>query len=223
MGPKKCISFDGVSCISASPTTLQQNLRRSLFCPARKRRNNAIFLQISGIIPIFAPRKQNNEIMEDNVSTTASEPTAAYGTNSYADVMYMLHTMSISPEVKERVARRLTLEVTGKNLSKAFARLDHLATLERDWDGEGALPISKTVINNLKRVLTISDDEDWKYWLIGPDSNATLGLQAKTTKAAMSIGADEFSYYARINGKRYGESHVRFSPEYFLKVMREIS
>ena len=102
--------------------------------------------------------------MEDNVSTKASEPTVAYGTNSYADVMYMLHTMPISPEVKERVARRLTLEVTGKNLSKAFARLDHLATLEKDWNGEGALPISRAVINNLKSVLAISDDEDWEYW-----------------------------------------------------------
>lgn len=160
--------------------------------------------------------------MEDNVSTTASEPTAAYGTNSYADVMYMLHTMSISPEVKERVARRLTLEVTGKNLSKAFARLDHLATLEKDWDGEGALPISKTVINNLKRVLTISDDEDWKYWLISPAPNGSLGLQSKRHTASISIGDEVFSYYSETdNGEDWGDQND-FFPSVFLEVMRRI-
>ena len=147
------------------------------------------------------------EVMEENDVMTAQEPTVSYGTNSYADVMYFLHTMSITPEVKERVGRRLVIEVTGKNLSKAFARLDHLAQLEKDWDG----------------VLSISDDEDWKEWMIGPDSNATLGLQSKTTKAAISIGIDEYSYYARINGKRYGESHVKFTPEAFLETMRLIS
>ena len=161
--------------------------------------------------------------MEDDVTTMASEPVAAYGTNTYADVMNMLHTMPITPEVKERVARRLTLEVTSKNLSKAFARLDHLATLKNDWDGEGALPISKKVINNVKSVLSISDDEDWEEWMIGPEGNATLGLQSKTTRAAMSVGAEEFSYFAMINGKRYGESHVKFTPESFLDIMRKIS
>lgn len=163
------------------------------------------------------------EDMEENDVMTAQEPTVSYGTNSYADVMYFLHTMSITPEVKERVGRRLVIEVTGKNLSKAFARLDHLAQLKKDWDGAGALPISRRVLNNIKSVLSISDDEDWKEWMIGPDSNATLGLQSKTTKAAMSIGIDEYSYYARINGKRYGESHVKFTPEAFLETMRLIS
>ena len=148
---------------------------------------------------------------------------AAYGTNAYADVLHLIHTMSITPEVKEQVGRRLVMEVTGKYLSKAFARLDYLAQLKNDWDGHGALSISPQVIDNVKRVLSISDDEDWKEWLIGPDSNATLGLQAKSTKAAMSIGKDEFSYFARINGKRHGESHVKSTPETFLDTMRRIS
>lgn len=63
----------------------------------------------------------------------ADEPAVAYGTNSYA---------------------------SDSNIAKAFDRLDYLATLGKDWDGEGALPISRQVINNLKRVLLISDDAD---------------------------------------------------------------
>ena len=161
--------------------------------------------------------------MDNNDAITVQEPAIAYGANSYADVMYFIHTMHITPEVKERVGRRLVVEVTGKNLSKAFARLDHLAQLERNWDGQGALPISPRVLNNVKSVLSISDDDDWKEWVIGPDSNATLGLQSKTTRAAISIGKDEYSYYARIDGKRQGESHVKFTPEALLETMRQIS
>lgn len=160
--------------------------------------------------------------MEDNRRDTAQEPALAYRTNSYADVMFFLHTMRITPEVKEQVGRRLVLEVTSKYLAKAFARLDHLAELEKDWDGEGALPISRKVLDNVKRVLLISEDEDWKNWMIGPDTNATLGLQSKITDACISIGSDDFSYYAQVNGKEIHGSHVVFKPSSFLKIMREI-
>ena len=159
--------------------------------------------------------------MEDNSVTNASEPVAAYGTNSYADVMYLLHTMPITSEVKERVARRLTLEVDSKYLSKAFARLDHLATLKEDWDGEGALPVSRKVINNVKSVLAISNDEDWAEWTISPDGNATLGLQSKPHTTLISVGANEFSYFVMVDGKKYGESHVPFNPETLLSIMRK--
>ena len=64
---------------------------------------------------------------------------------------------------------------------------DYLATLKENWDGEDALPVSRQVINNLKRVLLISDDEDWKDWMIGPDTNATLGLQSANTDACIGI------------------------------------
>ena len=97
-----------------------------------------------------------------------------------------------------------------------------LATLERDWDGEGALPISKTVINNLKRVLTISDDEDWKYWLISPAPNGSLGLQSKRHTASISIGDEVFSYYSETdNGEDWGDQND-FFPSVFLEVMRRI-
>ena len=161
--------------------------------------------------------------METNDIIAASEPVAAYGTNSYANVMYFLHTMKMSPEVKEKVGRRLVLEVRGKNLSKAFARLDHLATLEQDWDGNGALPISRRVLNNVKSVLAISDDVDWKEWIIGPDTNATLGLQSKSAMACISIGAEDYSYFAEKDGKEYSGDHLKFTPESFLGTMRTLT
>lgn len=163
---------------------------------------------------------KNSKDMENN--HIVQDPIGAYGTNSYADVMSFLHTMRISPEVKEQVGRRLVLEVTSKNLAKAYARLDYLATLEKNWDGEGALPISRQVLNNVKSVLLISGDEDWKEWMIGPEPNSTLGLQSKATDACISIGSNEYSFYAEIGGKEYHGNHVEFTPSAFLDTMREI-
>ena len=161
--------------------------------------------------------------METDDIIKVGEPAAAYGTNSYADVMMMLYTMPISREVKRHVALRLVEETASdSHIAKTFDRLDYLATLRRNWDGEDALPVSRQVINNLKRVLLISDNDDWKDWMIGPDTNATLGLQSANTDACISIGTEEFSYYADINGKEYHASHVKFTPKSFLDVMRTI-
>ena len=157
---------------------------------------------------------------EDNI--TANEPVAAYGTNSYTDVMYFLHSMRITPEVKEKVGRRLVQEVTDKHLANAFARLDHLATLTDGWAGDGSYAVSRQVLNNIKSVLLISNDGDWEKWMISPDVNATLGLQSKSSGGNISIGTDEFSYYAEKNGKEYHASHVPFNSESLLEIMRKI-
>ena len=146
-----------------------------------------------------------------------------YRTTSYMDAMAMIHTMHLTREDKERVGRRLVVETTEANLSKAFETLEHLSTLQSGWDGYGALPISKKVINNLRSVLLISDDADWENWMISPDGNATLMLQSGKRRASISVGADEFSYYLKVNGRREGESHVDFSAPKFLSVMRELN
>lgn len=163
--------------------------------------------------------------MESKTAHTdmVSEPVMAHPMTSYSDVMSYLHTVHMSPEDKRRVAKRLTLEVTGKNLSRVFERLDYLASLPADWDGYGAHPVSRQVISNLKKVLLISDDDDWKDWLIGAESNATIALQSKQKRASISLGNDEYSYYAVLEGKEIGKSHLAFSPDSFLKLMNKLS
>ena len=153
----------------------------------------------------------------------ASEPVAAYPMTSYADVMHYLHTIDISKDDKEKVLERLTLEVKGKNLSKIFEQLNHLRTLQHDWDGRGALPISRKVINNVKMVLAISDDTDWDNWMVSPNVNATVMLQSNKRRASISLGAEEYSYYARLDGKDIGENHIDFNPAGFLTLMKSLS
>ncbi len=161
--------------------------------------------------------------MEEKKKNIASEPIVARSLTSYADVMYYLHTIDISREDKEKVARRLTLEVNGKNLSRTFAQLDHLATLQLDWDGRGALPISRKVINNVKQLLAISDDEDWEDWIVSPGTNSTLYLISKRHRASVSVGVEEFSYYGKIDGKDLGENHVVYHPAGLLAVMHKLN
>ncbi len=158
--------------------------------------------------------------MEDNGSMIAGEPSAGYVTTTYTDVMDYLHSIHITREDKEKVAERLSFEVSQPALAEAYERIGHLSTLPKDWDGHGALPISFKVLKNIKEVLMISNNSDWEHWMISPDVNATLGLQSETTGAVISLGASEYSYYARIEGVRYGESHIKFTPESLLALMR---
>ena len=113
------------------------------------------------------------------------------------------------------------MEDNGVMTANAPERIDHLSALQKNWDGYGALPISHNVLNNLKWVLMISQNADWEHWVIAPDSNATVGLQPVATGACISLGAYEYSYFARIDGVRYGESHVEFTPDGFLALMRK--
>ena len=87
--------------------------------------------------------------MEENGVMKASEPAVAYPMTTYADVMAYIHSINISREDKEKVAHRLTVELTGPYLSQAFDRLDHLSQLKDDWDGYGAKKISYHIMSSV--------------------------------------------------------------------------
>lgn len=161
--------------------------------------------------------------METDGVKTANEPVAAYGTNSYADVMMMLYSMPITSEVKEHVGHRLVLEVTGKNLSRVLARIDHLAGLKNDWDGFGASRILPAVITNIRSVVLASKDADWRNWTISPNVNGTLFLQSTKHVSSLSLGEKEYSFFSNKDGLREGESHIPFSVGEFLSAMRSLN
>ena len=155
-------------------------------------------------------------------TTTVRRTQTAYG-KTYADVMSYLYSMPLTPEVKENVGRRLVQEVTEPALVEAFAQIDQMSKLRNGWAGKGSYAVSRTVLRNLKQVLLISGNDDWKEWVISPDVNATVGLQSKSGQSLMSLGASEFSYFSDKGGEERGESHVPFSAEAFLDIMRQIA
>lgn len=156
-------------------------------------------------------------------TTAVKNVHTSYRGNSYAEVMAYLYSIPITPEVKETVGRRLVQEATEPALAKTFAQIDEIAKLRNGWAGKGSYAISPAVLKNLKQVLLISDNADWAEWTISPDANSTIGLQSKTTQALMSLGVKEFSYYSDKDGLEHGESHIDFSPETFLSIMRRIA
>jgi len=161
--------------------------------------------------------------MEDNSAVVAQDPVMARPMTSYADVMSYLHSIHISREDLGMVGKRLVLEYTSENLSKAFLRVDHLSMLQDNWDGRGAYRITPLVIRNVKDVLSVSDDGDWKDWMISPNPNGTITLQSRKQRSSISIGEHEFSYFSKpVSGQRRGESHLQFSPSLLLSIMREI-
>lgn len=155
-------------------------------------------------------------------TTTVRRTQTAYR-NTYADVMSYLYSMPLTPEVKENVGRRLVQEVTEPALAEAFAQIDQMSQLRKGWAGKGSYAVSRKVLSNLKQVLLISGNDDWVEWVISPDVNATVGLQSKSSQALMSLGDSEFSYFSDKNGRERGESHVPFTAEVFLDIMRQIA
>lgn len=160
--------------------------------------------------------------MEENNVVTVNEPAVAYGTKSYTDVMMMLYSMPITPEVKEHIGHRLVLEVREENLSKTIDRINHLAKLQDDWDGNGASRIHPKVISNIREVLLFSEGINWHDWTISPNVNGTLFLQSTEYVCSLSLGCDEYSYFCKKNGVREGESHLPFNAKAFLSTMQRL-
>lgn len=161
--------------------------------------------------------------MEEDLTVKVNEPVAGYPMTTYADVMAYIHGINISREDKVSVAKQLLFEVENVNKANAINRLDWLATLSYDWDGYGASPVSSKVIENLRRVLSVSKDDDWSCWMISPESNGALCLQSSRNMSSISVGTDEFSYYSNPSTGEFGEDHVPFTPKRFLGIMRKIA
>jgi len=161
--------------------------------------------------------------MEEKTAMMAEEPAMAYGVNTYADVMAYLHSITITPETMLSLSEQLRFEAHNLHISKTLRRLDQLESLRYDWDGNGATPVDKEVIANMHSVIKHSEDKDWSIWVISPETNGTLNITSKNQMSSISLGIKEFSFYSfSADGEKTG-SHLPFSPEAFVKTMRQIA
>ncbi|MBQ9355885.1 MAG: hypothetical protein IJT98_01125 [Prevotella sp.] len=102
-------------------------------------------------------------------------------------------------------------------------RLREMSELEADWDDEGALPINKDVINTVRLLIDADRGDAMSQWIIFPDTNGTLMLDAKHRKATISIGIDKYSYV--YHGKGFDESsnNEKLTIEALIKLIRHIN
>ena len=113
--------------------------------------------------------------------------------------------------------------MTGRNLSRVISRIDHLARLKNDWDGFGASSVLPSVITNIRSVILASKDVDWKDWTVSPNVNGTLFLQSTKYVSSLSLGEKEYSFFSKKDGQREGKSHIPFSVDGFLSMMRTLN
>lgn len=104
--------------------------------------------------------------------------------------------------------------------SRIKVALDKLSYLKAGWDGLEAPPVSKGVLANVSRLLSISDNQDWHDWVIEPNINGTVILRSISRMAGISIGFDAFSYYRREGKNITGRDGVDYSADAVLSVMR---
>lgn len=115
-----------------------------------------------------------------------------------------------------------TTVVRGQVYTEMLERLSDYQEYQKGWDGDDALPISRQVVKNFKKVLQKSSDNDLRGWTIYPAANGTLLLQNKLRKSGINIGTQGFSYYTIADGEVKGENQLKFSPKAILDTMKRI-
>lgn len=86
-----------------------------------------------------------------------------------------------------------------ENKKQFQERLDMLGNLQENWDDEGALPIEKGVLDNVKNLIAALDDDLLDDWELFPAINSTLTFQHVSLDAILSIGVDDYSYVYSVN------------------------
>ena len=146
--------------------------------------------------------------------------------NSAAEYARRQHT-SVDRMVENFFVSILKIPTTAKRTEKEsityqelLTRLDEMAALKAD---EGALPIDKTIINTVRKLIERNGGQALDNWIIFPDTNGTLQLDAKERDAVISIGRTEYSYF--YNGKEGSEraSHVDLTIDSLAQLINHIN
>lgn len=115
----------------------------------------------------------------------------------------------------------MKVEVADENLGYMKRRLKEFTSLQKGWDGEDAQPVLAEVIAFMDQLFHSCISLDLTDWSLFPNVNGTLLLQRKD--AAISIGKDEYSYFAEAKEKAIGHDHLPLSIESVLSTIETIN
>lgn len=139
----------------------------------------------------------------------AAEPVAAYTSTKFDKVISFLHASDLSLETKKAVYLQLQAEVADEHKGNMKRRLSEFAELNAGWDGENALPVVPEIVAFMRQLLRSCRSLSLADWSLFPNVNGTLLLQR--TFAAISIGMEEFSYFAESKDNVIGLDHQPLS------------
>ena len=155
-----------------------------------------------------------------NVGIVA-EPTGAYAATSFDTVISYLHSSHLPIETKRAVYLQLQAEVADENLGYMKRRLKEFANLQLGWDGEDAQPVLPEVTTFMEQLLRSCNSLELADWALFPNVNGTYLLQRNN--AAISIGQNEFSYFAEAKDNAIGHDHHPLTIESVIKTIETIN
>lgn len=110
-----------------------------------------------------------------------------------------------------------------KNTEHTLSRLEELMQLPDNWDGNGALPIEQAAYRNTRCAILLIGEKTSDTWKLFPNTNGTLLLTAPGNKSAsISIGNEQFSYFAMKKGTPTLKGTETFSAEKLSRVFDQI-
>ena len=159
--------------------------------------------------------------MEDKEMMRVSEPVASYTPTAFDTVISYLHSSHMPMETKRAVYLQLQAEVADENLGYMKHRLKEFAGLQSGWDGEDAQPVLPEIANFMGQLLRSCNSLELTDWSLFPNVNGTFLLQRKN--AAISIGQNEYSYFAEAKDKVMGQDHQPLSIESVMTTIETIN
>ena len=159
--------------------------------------------------------------MEENESIKVSEPVAAYSPTMFDKVISYLHSSQMPMETKRAVYLQLQAEVADENLGYMKSRLKEFSCLQSGWDGVDAQPVLSEITAFVSQLLRSCNSIELADWSLFPNVNGTLLLQRND--AAISIGKEEYSYFAEAKGKAMGHDHLPLSIESVMSTIETIN
>ena len=158
---------------------------------------------------------------KDMGTMKVSEPVAAYAPTMFDTVISYLHSSQMPMETKRAVYLQLQAEVADENLGYMKRRLKEFAGLQSGWDGEDAQPVLPEIADFMGKLLRSCDSLELADWSLFPNVNGTFLLQRKN--AAISIGQNEYSYFAEGKDKVMGHDHQPLSIESVVATIETIN
>ncbi len=110
----------------------------------------------------------------------------------------------------------------GNAYRKQLERLNELASLQENWDDDGALSIEPQVVSNVKDILHICPEPLLSTWVLFPDINGTLLIKFKGLHASISIGVHHYSYSYRKEDEAHRANNCPFEAGSVLNLMNSI-
>ena len=136
-------------------------------------------------------------------------------------VMGYLHSSRLNTDSKRIVFRLLQTEVANENIIKLKKRLQQIESLEQGWDGEEAMPVDRGIAEFTHDFLKRCKPSYLTDWSLFPNVNGTLLFQKEN--AGISIGKEEFSYFAESGNDDIGEDNVPLSTDALTATIKRIN